>query len=125
ENVVGTPYMVSAQLALSAFTKSHDMAVHLVMMTTHHTGCMKCTFTMVIELECRNGQDRFQQGAAQGDNSVRGRTSQGGADTIYGVPTGDGVFPILQYGELREAGRQVGVNPACGVWNGQDRFLQM
>ncbi|MEG0269116.1 MAG: hypothetical protein RR821_02590, partial [Clostridia bacterium] len=40
---------------------------------------------------------------------ARGRALRDGADTIYGVPTGDGVFSILQNGEPREAGRQAGV----------------
>ncbi|MEG2719573.1 MAG: hypothetical protein RSA55_08550 [Clostridia bacterium] len=52
---VGTPYMVSAQLALGVFDEAHDMAVHSVMTTSHHNSCMKYTFSMAISLEGRNG----------------------------------------------------------------------
>ncbi|MEG2357205.1 MAG: hypothetical protein RSC40_09640, partial [Clostridia bacterium] len=48
DNIVGTPYMVSAQLALGVFDETNDMAVHSVMTTTHHTGCIRCTFAMAI-----------------------------------------------------------------------------
>ncbi|MEG2357203.1 MAG: hypothetical protein RSC40_09630, partial [Clostridia bacterium] len=34
DNVVGTPYMVSAQSALGVFAKSHAMAVHSVMVAS-------------------------------------------------------------------------------------------
>ncbi|MEG2357133.1 MAG: hypothetical protein RSC40_09260 [Clostridia bacterium] len=55
---VGTPYMVSALLALGVFDEAHDMAVHSVMMTANHAVYIRYTFTTVISLEGRNGQDR-------------------------------------------------------------------
>ncbi|MEG2719641.1 MAG: hypothetical protein RSA55_08910, partial [Clostridia bacterium] len=47
-NVVGTPYMVSAQLALGVFDEALGIAVYSVMMATNHAGWIRCTCEMAI-----------------------------------------------------------------------------